>query len=109
MINLTTTPGSDPNIDPATGLPWPTWLDTTLSARYLSEVHGLETAPQTLAHHRSKGRGIKWKYRGQKPLTTRVELDRYANEDALQDESPLTRRAREREARRSAPETAAAT
>ncbi len=98
MINLIADPIPTIDSDPETGQPWPTWFDTTLSARYLTERHGLPTAPQTLAHQRSNGRGIRWKYRGQKPVTTRAELDRHATEDALQDESPLTRRARERRA-----------
>ncbi len=88
------------NIDPETGLPWPRRMDTEASARYLTDVHGLPVEKKTLENQRHAGRGIKWKFFGQKPLADRSELDRYAQHEALQDESPLSRRARERAERR---------
>jgi hypothetical protein len=88
--------------DPTTGMPWPPRMDTRQAARYLQVVHGLPVQPQTLVHHRARGVGVHWRYFGQRPLADRPELDRFALEEALQDESPLTRNAREREARRQA-------
>jgi hypothetical protein len=90
------------SIDPETGKPWLRRLDTRTAKRYLREVHGIEIGIQTLVHHRSQGIGIRWRYFGQKPLTTPPEVDRYVREDAFQDVSPLTRSARDREARRQA-------
>jgi hypothetical protein len=75
---------------------WPRLMDTTTAASYLSQILGLVIEPQTLANYRSAGRGPKWRYFGQKPLAERSELDRWVAEEALSDESPLRRRARER-------------
>jgi hypothetical protein len=76
-------------------------LDTTLAARFATEVIGIQIEAQTLANYRAAGKGPTWKYFGQKPLTTPAEMERWATEQALTDVSPLTRRARERAARRS--------
>jgi hypothetical protein len=75
-------------------------LDTAQAARYVTQVIGIPIEPQTLANYRAAGKGPFWKYFGQKPLTTPAEMERWATEDALTDESPLTRRARERAERR---------
>ena len=90
-----------PAVDPETGQPWPRWLDTAQAARFATEVIGIQIEAQTLANYRAAGKGPRWKYFGQKPLTTPVEIERWATEEALTDESPLTRRARERAERRS--------
>jgi hypothetical protein len=82
--------------DPKTGLPWQRLLDTETSARYLTVVHGIPVQKKTLENRRARGDGPKWRYFGQKPLCERTELDRFATEDALRNESPLTRRARVR-------------
>jgi hypothetical protein len=81
-------------LDPATGRPWPRLMDTGQTARYLREVWGIPVEPKTLANQRAAGRGPGWQYYGQKPLCRQNEADRYAQEEALTDESPLTRRAR---------------
>jgi hypothetical protein len=89
-------------LDPETGLPWSRYMDTDTARRYLAQAYGIKIAKQTLAHQRSRGRGIHWRYIGQKPVTTRGEIDRYIREDAFSDESPLARTARARAAARSA-------
>jgi hypothetical protein len=99
---LTLNPLTPPSAEPET---WPRFLDTNLSAAYLSQILGLQVEPQTLANYRALGKGPKWKYFGQKPLAERTELERWVNEEALSDESPLTRRARERKRKRSTPHT----
>lgn len=80
---------------------WPNWLDTILTSRYLREVHGLIIEPKTLANWRRLGRGPPWKYQGGKPLAHRQTVDHWVERDALQDESPLSRLARERRRRAS--------
>jgi hypothetical protein len=86
--------------DPETGAPWAKRLDTQASARYLKVVHGLPVEKKTLENKRARGEGPQWQYFGQRPLTTPGELDRYAAEDALRDESPLRRKAQRRAERR---------
>jgi hypothetical protein len=90
----------DVTLDPATRRPWPRLMDTEQTARYLREVWGIPVEAKTLANQRSGGRGPAWQYYGQKPLCRQHEADRYAQEEALTDESPLTRRARIRAERR---------
>ena len=85
-----------PPIDSETGQPWPKWIDTAQAARYGTQILGISIEPQTLANYRAAGKGPRWKYLGQKPLTTPAEIERWATEEALTDESPLARRARER-------------
>jgi hypothetical protein len=85
-----------PPIDSETGQPWPKWIDTAQAARYGTQILGISIEPQTLANYRAAGKGPRWKYFGQKPLTTPAEIERWVTEEALTDESPLTRRARER-------------
>jgi hypothetical protein len=92
-LNPLTPPGNDPDT-------WPRFLDTNLSAAYLSQIIGLTIEPQTLANYRALGKGPKWKYFGQKPFTERCELDRWVEQEAFTDISPLTRRARERKGTR---------
>jgi hypothetical protein len=90
------------DVDSVTEQPWPRRMDTEQTARYLREVHGITIEKKTLENMRHAGRGPKFNYFGQKPLCDRPEADRYADEDALQDESPLSRRRREREERQRA-------
>jgi hypothetical protein len=92
----------DVKVDPATGRPFPPWMDTVQTARYLQVVYGIPVEAKTLANQRAADRRPEWRYYGQKPLCSTAEADRYAREDALADESPLTRRARERTERRAA-------
>jgi hypothetical protein len=75
---------------------WPTRMDTATAARYLRDEHGLPTDPKTLVNHRALRKGPAVRYFGAKPLYDRTELDRWANEEALQPISPLTRNARRR-------------
>jgi hypothetical protein len=75
---------------------WPKFLDTEAATLYLRKVVGFLVEKKTLANYRAIGKGPRWKYFGQKPIVERSELDRWVNEEALKDESPLTRRARER-------------
>jgi hypothetical protein len=79
---------------------WRPRLDTDDAADYLTDEKGLQTEPKTLQNWRGAGKGPAVQYYGQKPLYERAELDRWAAEDALTAESPLTRRARERAQRR---------
>jgi hypothetical protein len=76
-------------INPRSGFPWPKWNNTDDVLLYLKRVHGLSPSKQTLAHHRSKGIGIRWSWYGQVPVTTLEEVDRYVREDALKPNSPL--------------------
>ena len=85
-----------PAIDPETGQPWPRWLDTAQAARFATQVVGIQIEAQTLANYRAAGKGLSWKYFRQRPLTTPTEIERWATEEALTGESPLTRRAREK-------------
>jgi hypothetical protein len=71
-------------------------MDTAGAARYLQEAHGLPTEPKTLVNYRALQKGPAVRYFGAKPLYDRTELDRWANEEALQPISPLTRNARRR-------------
>jgi hypothetical protein len=87
-------------IEPDNPDSWPRLMDTANAAGYLSQVLGLVIEPQTLANYRTQGKGPHWRYFGQKPLVERTELDRWVAEEALSDESPLRRRARERAERR---------
>jgi hypothetical protein len=89
-------------IDPVTQKPWSRLLDTEVTERCLAVRHGIKRARQTLAHDRSTGTGIRWMYSGQKPVTTLAEIDRYAREDALKPNSPLSEKARARHAARRA-------
>jgi hypothetical protein len=73
---------------------WPKRMDTATAARYLREEHGLPTDPKTLVNHRALRKGPTVRYFGAKPLYDRTELDRWANDEALQPISPLTRNAR---------------
>jgi hypothetical protein len=83
-------------IDPATGEVWTLYQNTEGSTRYLRAVYGLPVTKQTLAHQRSRGVGLPWRYLGQRPLTTLPDLDRYA-QAMLRDKSPLAwRRGRPR-------------
>jgi hypothetical protein len=108
MIHLDHTQPID--IDPATKAPWPRRMDTGEAARYLSLVHGIGVEKKTLENRRHSGRdSLRWRYFGQKPLADRSELDRYAEEDALTDTSPLSRRAKERAERRREREAESAT
>ena len=86
----------DVAVDPATGRAWPRLMDTAQTARYFQVVHGIPVEPKTLANQRAADRDPRWRYYGQKPLCEQIEADRYAREEALANESPLSRRARER-------------
>jgi hypothetical protein len=90
------------SIDPATREPWPQLLDTAATHRCLKVRHGLQRAIPTLAHDRSLGVGIRWRYSGQKPVTTLSEIDRWVAEEALKPRSPLSEKARARAVERRA-------
>jgi hypothetical protein len=86
-------------------------MDTGTSARYLKEEKGLPIEAKTLTNFRAARKGPAVRYFGAKPLYDRVELDRWAEEEALQPISPLTRNAYRRVAMQAATasaETAAA-
>jgi hypothetical protein len=80
----------------------PMRLDTTGAARYLREKHGIPIEEKTLRNRRAAGnkRGPACRYFGVKPLYDIPELDRWAQEDALQPENPVRRNMRLREAER---------
>jgi hypothetical protein len=82
---------------------WPDRMLTEQASEYLKEEHGLPAEPKTMRNWRALGRGPKCRYFGTLPLYDRPELDRFAKEDALSDESPVTRTRRlARAARREA-------
>ena len=70
---------------------WPKLLNSKEAAAYLREVHGIPVEPKTMRNQRHGGRGPKCQYYGTIPLYTPSELDRWATEEALTDESPITR------------------
>jgi len=73
---------------------WPRRMRTSHAARYLTDVHGIPVVEKTLRNWRASGtRGPVCRYLGTLPLYDLSELDRWAEEDALQAESP-TRRTR---------------
>jgi hypothetical protein len=80
----------------------PKRLDTKDSARYLRDQHGIPITEKTLRNRRADGknRGPACRYYGNKPLYDVPELDRWAEEDALQPENPIRRNMRLREASR---------
>lgn len=75
---------------------YPRRMETEVAAEYVRNEHGIPVEATTLANMRAQRRGPKPEYFGWKPLYDIQELDRWAEEDALQPESPLTRRARTR-------------
>ena len=81
-------------IEPITERQYPRRMETKDASEYLRDEHGIPVEPGTLANMRAQRRGPRVVYFGWKPLYERDELDRWAEEDALQPESPLTRRAR---------------
>ena len=87
-------------IEPITERQYPRRMETKDASEYLRDEHGIPVEPGTLANLRAQRRGPRVVYFGWKPLYERDELDRWAEEDALQPESPLTRRARLRAHRR---------
>jgi hypothetical protein len=82
-----------PIVEQPTEATWTRYLDTKGVSKYL-RAQGIPVAIQTLAHQRSMGFGIRWKYLGQRAITTKEEVDRFVAQDLLRDESPLTRRSR---------------
>jgi hypothetical protein len=82
-------------IDPVSGMPWTHYLDTGASTRYL-RGQGIPITKQTLAHKRAMNTGPKWWFSGQRPITTKTELDRWIAEDLLREKSPLVGIARKR-------------
>jgi hypothetical protein len=80
----------------------PMRLDTAAAARYLREKHGIPVEEKTLRNRRTAGknRGPACRYFGIKPLYDVPELDRWAQEDALEPENPVRRNMRLREASR---------
>jgi hypothetical protein len=75
-------------IDPESGETWTRFMDTNKVQRYLA-AQGIEVAVQTLTHWRSAGTGPVWRFRGQKPITTKDEVDRFIESKMLSDTSPL--------------------
>ena len=83
---------------------WPPRMRTEKAAAYLNSVHGIpaqektmrnwRAAEKTMRNWRAAGRGPACKYLGTMPLYDRVELDRWAEYDALQAESPMRRNRR---------------
>ena len=53
------------------------WLNTTEAAQYLTEHHGLPTAPSTLTRKRTDGRGPLYSRHGRKPIYSKDDLDGY--------------------------------
>jgi hypothetical protein len=80
----------------------PMRLDTAGAARYLREKHGIPIEEKTLRNRRAAGNhhGPACRYFGVRPLYDVPELDRWAQEDALQPENPVRRNMRLREAER---------
>jgi hypothetical protein len=77
---------------PVAAAPWPPRMRTEQAARYLTDEHGLPVEEKTLRNWRAGGRrGPTCRYLGTLPLYDRTELDRWAENDALQPESPTTR------------------
>jgi hypothetical protein len=74
--------------DPETGMPWPHFMDTGTVQRFLRGL-GIKISMQTLAHKRSRGIGIRWRYQGQRPVATQDEVRRHIREELLGDSSPL--------------------
>jgi hypothetical protein len=73
---------------------WPPRMRTDQAARYLTEEHGLPLEEKTLRNWRAADqRGPACRFLGTLPLYDRIELDRWAEHDALQAECP-TRRTR---------------
>lgn len=81
-----------------TDMAWPARMPTNTASLYLQEAHGIPAQPKTLRNWRSLGRGPKCRYFGTLPLYDRPELDRFAQEDALSDKSPIAGRRVAREA-----------
>jgi hypothetical protein len=80
------TPTPDPNDA------WPPRMRTDQAGRYLTESHGLPVQEKTLRNWRASGRrGPACRYLGTVPLYERTELDRWAEQDALQSECPTGR------------------
>jgi hypothetical protein len=81
----------------------PMRLDTAGAARYLREKHGIPIEEKTLRNRRAAGNhhGPACRYFGIKPLYDVSELNRWAQEDALQPENPVRRNMRLRERTRS--------
>ena len=77
--------------DPLTDDRWKWWQDTNGGVRYVREKSGLPLTREKLTRLRAKGLGPKWRFFGQKPMTTLEELDNYIENEALQDVSPLRR------------------
>jgi hypothetical protein len=73
---------------------WPTRLRTGQAASYLNEVHDLPIEGKTMRNWRATERGPACRYLGTLPLYDRTELDRWAEHDALQLESPIRRNRR---------------
>ena len=67
-------------------------LTTDEASAYLKEKHGLPAEPKTLRNWRALGRGPSCKYLGTKPIYEPDELDRWAEEDALTDVCPTSRK-----------------
>jgi len=78
----------------ATNSDWPPRMRTERAAAYLNSVHGIPAQEKTMRNWRAAGRGPACKYLGTMPLYDRVELDRWAEFDALQAESPMRRNRR---------------
>jgi hypothetical protein len=80
----------------------PMRLDTGAAASYLRDKHGIPIEEKTLRNRRAagKGRSPACDYFGVKPLYDVAELDRWAQEDALEPENPVRRNMRLRDAER---------
>src|SRR6266481_5531639 len=73
---------------------WPVKMDRQTAARYLKEKHAIPTTAKTLANWMAAERGPKIRYLGTKPFYDIAELDRWAKDEAWNDESPARRAAR---------------
>jgi hypothetical protein len=67
-------------------------MPTEQAAEYLTEEENIPTKPKTMRNWRSAGRGPVCKYLGTKPLYERAELHRWAEEEALTDVCPTSRK-----------------
>jgi hypothetical protein len=82
----------DPRVvDPESGQAWTHFMDGPKVVRYMNTL-GIPIALQTLNQRRTRGQRPQWRYAGQKPLTTKDEVDSFIDEEYLTVESPLAGR-----------------
>jgi hypothetical protein len=70
---------------------WPPLMREPMAAAYLTDEKGLPTTAKTLRNQRHQRRGPKCQYYGAMVLYRKAVLDDYAENEALQPESPAAR------------------